>query len=111
MAAAEADVQVYVESLFNRVNRGELDGKNNSIIGMQGLQRGLYYQRTENDWLCILTVPYETLLQGVQNILVYYGIGLVLFLAGMYLLRSAADVTDYYSRMMLFYFSAASLKW
>ena len=79
-AAAEADVQVYVESLFNRVNRGELDGKNNSIIGMQGLQRGLYYQRTENDWLCILTVPYETLLQGVQNILVYYGIGLVLFL-------------------------------
>ena len=38
-------------------------------------------------------------------------IGLVLFLAGMYLLRSAADVTDYYSRMMLFYFSAASLKW
>jgi len=31
-------------------------------------------------------------------------IGLVLFLAGMYLLRSAADVTDYYSRMMLFYF-------
>ena len=79
-AAAEADVQIYVESLFNRVNRGELDGKNNSIIGMQGLQRGLYYQRTENDWLCILTVPYETLLQGVQNILVYYGIGLVLFL-------------------------------
>lgn len=31
-------------------------------------------------------------------------IGLVLFLAGMYLLRSAADITDYYSRMMLFYF-------
>ena len=31
-------------------------------------------------------------------------IGLVLFLAGMYLLRSAADVTDYYSRMMLLYF-------
>lgn len=31
-------------------------------------------------------------------------IGLVLFLAGMYLLRSASDVTDYYSRMMLFYF-------
>lgn len=79
-AAEEADVQVYVENLFNRVNRGELDGKDNSIIGMQGLQRGLYYQRTENDWLCILTVPYETLLQGVQNILVYYGIGLVLFL-------------------------------
>lgn len=79
-AAEEADVQVYVENLFNRVNRGELDGKDNSIIGMQGLQRGLYYQRTENDWLCILTVPYKTLLQGVQNILVYYGIGLVLFL-------------------------------
>ena len=78
--AEEADVQVYVENLFNRVNRGELDGKDNSIIGMQGLQRGLYYQHTENDWLCILTVPYKTLLQGVQNILVYYGIGLVLFL-------------------------------
>ena len=31
-------------------------------------------------------------------------IGLVLFLALMYLLRSASDVTDYYSRMMLLYF-------
>ncbi len=31
-------------------------------------------------------------------------IGLVLFLAGMYLLRSASNVTDYYSRMMLLYF-------
>lgn len=31
-------------------------------------------------------------------------IGLILFLAGMYLLRSASEVTDYYSRMMLFYF-------
>ena len=31
-------------------------------------------------------------------------IGLVLFLAGMYLLRSASNVTDYNSRMMLLYF-------
>ena len=42
--------------------------------------RGLYYQHAENGWLCILTVPYDTLLQGVQEILVWYGAGLVLFL-------------------------------
>ncbi|MCI9156616.1 MAG: response regulator [Lawsonibacter sp.] len=78
--AAEEDIQVYTQDLFNRVTRSELDGKDNSIIGMQGLQRGLYYQHTGNGWLCILTVPYETLLQGVQDILVYYGVGLVLFL-------------------------------
>ena len=78
--ATEAELSIYTKNLFDRVNRGELDGTNNSIIGMQGLQRGLYYQTTGNGWMCILTVPYETLLQGVQEILVWYGGGLVLFL-------------------------------
>lgn len=78
--AAEEDLQAYTKNLFDRVNQGELDGKNNEIIGMQHLTRGLYYQRAENGWLCILTVPYETLLQGVQSILVWYGAGLIFFL-------------------------------
>ena len=78
--ATEAELSIYTKNLFDRVNRGELDGTNNSIIGMQGLQRGLYYQITGNGWMCILTVPYETLLQGVQEILVWYGGGLLLFL-------------------------------
>ena len=78
--AAEGELQQYTMDLFQRINRGELDGKDNEIIGMQKLTRGLYYQNTANGWLCILTVPYETLLQGVQNILVWYGGGIVLFL-------------------------------
>ena len=78
--ATEEELQVYTKDLFDRVSRGELDGRNNEMVGMHGLTRSLYYQHTQNDWLCILTVPYETLLQGVQNILVYYGIILVLFL-------------------------------
>ena len=78
--AAEDALKDYTMDLFQRVNRGELDGKDNEIIGMQKLTRGLYYRHTENGWLCILTVPYETLLQGVQSILVWYGGGLALFL-------------------------------
>ena len=77
----EDALRAYVKDLFDRVNRGELDGKHNSIIGMHGVPRGLYYQNTANGWLCILTVPYSTLLQGVQSILVWYGVGLGLFLA------------------------------
>ncbi|MCI9352275.1 MAG: response regulator [Lawsonibacter sp.] len=79
--ATEEHLQSYTRELFDRVNQGELDGKNNEIIGMQGLKRGLYYQRAINGWLCILTVPYNTLLQGVQDILVWYGLGLGLLLA------------------------------
>ena len=79
--AADQALEDYVRDLFDRVKRGELDGKSNSIIGMQGLKRGLYYQDTANDWLCILTVPYNTLLHGVQNILVWYGAALGLFMA------------------------------
>lgn len=77
----EDALRPYVKDLFDRVNRGELDGKRNSIIGMQGVPRGLYYQHTANGWLCILTVPYSTLLRGVQSIMVWYGVGLGLFLA------------------------------
>ena len=79
--ATEEELQVYTKGLFDRVNRGELDGKNNEIIGMQKLTRGLYYQHAANGWLCILTVPYDTLLQGVQDILIWYGLGLGLLLA------------------------------
>ena len=79
--ATEEALQVYTEDLFDRINRGELDGEDNEIVGMQKLTRGLYYQRAANGWLCILTVPYQTLLQGVQDILVWYGPGLGLLLA------------------------------
>lgn len=78
--ATEEELQVYTKNLFDRVNRGELDGRNNEMVGMHGLTRSLYYQHTDNGWLCILTVPYETLLQGVQSILIYYGAAIVLFL-------------------------------
>lgn len=80
-SATEAELQDYAKDLFDRVNRGELDGKHNEIVGMQKLTRGLYYQHAANGWLCILTVPYDTLLQGVQDILVWYGLGLGLLLA------------------------------
>ncbi len=79
--ASDEELRPYAKDLFDRVSGGELDGKNNSIIGMQGLQRGLYYQKTENGWMCILTVPYATLLQGVQSILVWYGGAFALFMA------------------------------
>ena len=79
--ATEEELQVYTEDLFNRINRGELDGEDNEIVGMQRLKRGLYYQHAANGWLCILTVPYQTLLQGVQDILIWYVLGLGLFLA------------------------------
>ena len=79
--ATGEELQAYTKNLFDRVNRGELDGRNNEMVGMHGLTRSLYYQHTQNGWLCILTVPYDTLLQGVQSILIYYGVGIVLFLA------------------------------
>ena len=79
--ATEDALHVYTKDLFDRVSRGELDGRDNEIIGMQALTRGLYYQYTANGWLCILTVPYNTLLHGVQNILVLYGVGLGLIIA------------------------------
>lgn len=79
--ATEEALQVYTEDLFDRINRGELDGEDNEIVGMQKLTRGLYYQHAANGWLCILTVPYQTLLQGVQDILIWYVLGLGLFLA------------------------------
>ena len=81
ITATEEELQVYTEDLFNRINRGELDGEDNEIVGMQKLKRGLYYQHAANGWLCILTVPYQTLLQGVQDILIWYVLGLGLFLA------------------------------
>ena len=87
-AATEQELQVYTKDLFDRVNRGELDGRDNQVIGMQKLKRGLYYQTAMNGWICILTIPYSTLMSGLQTILIWYGGVLLLFLAvelGMFL--------------------------
>ncbi len=78
--ALEEELRPYVRDLFERVGRGELEGRDNEITGMQKVTRGLYYQYAQNGWLCILTVPYETLLEGVQNIIYLYVAAFALFL-------------------------------
>ena len=40
--ATEEELQVYTKDLFDRVSRGELDGRNNEMVGMHGLTRRLY---------------------------------------------------------------------
>ena len=45
--ALEEELRPYVRDLFERVGRGELEGRDNEITGMQKVTRGLYYRDVE----------------------------------------------------------------
>lgn len=78
--ASESELKEYTKSLCDSIKSGSLDGNNNVIRDLNGNKRGIYYYQAPNGWLCILTLPYATLLQGLWGISIWCGIILVLLL-------------------------------
>lgn len=63
--APREQVEAYVADLAESVRAGEQDRYDASIIDLDGHQRNVYYYAMPNGWLVILTVPYDTILQGL----------------------------------------------
>lgn len=78
--ASENELKEYAKDLCDRIHSGSLDGSNNVIRDLNGTKRGIYYYQAPNGWLCILTLPYATLLDGLWGISIWCGIILVLLL-------------------------------
>lgn len=77
---SEETVVEYAKELYRRIDSGEINGSNSIIKDLDGKRRGVYYYRAPNGWLCILTIPFETLYENLHEVYIYYVmIAVVLF--------------------------------
>lgn len=66
------NVQEYVSGLFEKIVSGELGDSGSMATDLDGKQRGIYYYRTQNGWLCILTIPHATLYENLNDVYLWY---------------------------------------
>lgn len=66
---SEETVVEYVRNLYTKIDSGKID---NIIRDLDGKKRGIYYYRTPNGWLCILTIPFEALYENLYEVYIYY---------------------------------------
>lgn len=76
----EKAIQDYAMDICNQIQSGEMKASGNRMRDMSNKPRGVYYYQSNNGWLCILTLPHSTLLQGMYGIVWWYGFILLFFL-------------------------------
>ena len=61
------ELDAYVKELQTRIQRGELEKYDAHVTDLEGESRSVYYSNMPNGWLSIITVPYETILQELNQ--------------------------------------------
>ena len=64
---SEEELQNYVGALVESIQRGEHDHYDSYIYDMSGQQRSVYYSIMPNGWISVITVPYDTILQELDQ--------------------------------------------
>lgn len=83
--ASEEAVSAYAKDLYERIVSGEVNGSDSLIKDFDGKQRGIYYCSTSNGWMCILTIPLESLYENLYQMYAYYGLIVVIAIVVMVL--------------------------
>lgn len=59
-------LQEYCDMLLEKITAGELYSYEAAILDLEGQRRGVYYNRMENGWYSIITVPYCNILGDLR---------------------------------------------
>ncbi|HIY22580.1 MAG TPA: response regulator [Candidatus Flavonifractor merdigallinarum] len=83
-----SDVQSYADALNAKIESGELSNTI-SLFRNSGERYGVYHRHTTNGWISIITIPYQYLFHGLDELILWYvGIfTLFLLLSAMMYLR------------------------
>lgn len=84
---AEEETEVFAVKLFEEVKAGKHDLPTSSILGPNGLKKGVYYHVSDSGWYFVITIPYIELLGEIQplnyifmGMIVLYFIGLLILI-------------------------------
>lgn len=73
-----AKVQKYIKKIVKDINSGKYKTSTSFIYDLKNIKRGVYYSRSEQGWLSIITIPYSVLLSEMMG-LYYLYLGSIIF--------------------------------
>lgn len=62
-------LQVYVSKLVQKIQNGDFASHTSYVIGLDGMERAVYYYRMSNGWYTIVTVPRDEILKEADLLL------------------------------------------
>lgn len=66
LSLSDEELREYCNSLLEQIAAGTLDGYTDHITDLDGNRRGVYYNRMDNGWYSIVTMPYESILGDLR---------------------------------------------
>ena len=79
-------LQQYMDILIGKIEDGDFPQTNAYVHNSAGEKRAAYYDVAGNGWISIITMPYNSLLQGVQTLSIWFLGILVIFLVALVIL-------------------------
>ncbi len=73
-------MQNYIDMLISKIQDGSFESSRAYVHNPRDEKRAAYYDVAENGWISIVTIPYSSLLGGVQTISIWYIAILLVFL-------------------------------
>lgn len=86
-----SEVQKYIDMIVKQINDGEHESSTSFVYDLKNTKRGVYYSRSEEGWLSIVTIPYSVLLSEMMDLYyLYLGSALFILIVGFILYRREA---------------------
>jgi hypothetical protein len=80
---SDEQLEESAKHLFAGIKDGSLAAYDTSLKGYDGKQRGAYFYEMTNGWTVVLTIPFDSVLIGEKNVVIYLlaGVGAFFFIA------------------------------
>ena len=80
-AEGDDQIQAYLDALHEKIQHEEADRSGDYIYEVNREKCASYYDVADNGWISVVAIPYDSLLQGVHNLSLWYaGILAVFFI-------------------------------
>lgn len=75
-----SEMSSYVKQLFTSIKKGDYTSYDAFYSDFHAVKRGVYYHELTNGWMVIMTIPFQSILLGKGNVLIYtlIGVGFIL---------------------------------
>ena len=74
------EFQNYIDALLGEIAEGSFTDSDAYIHSVNGEKLAAYYDVSEQGWISIITIPYDTLLRGAHNLSLWYTVILGIYL-------------------------------
>ena len=80
LTRSDEEIGAYLTQILEKIETGELEDAESYIIDLDGNRRCVYYEKMENGWYSIITVPYSNILGELSHFMLLFGLMIAVFL-------------------------------